>query len=104
MSRQLPFSASTLRLSFYLGRTILCNEDQAMQLLLKEQVENSQVISEQWLTELVKKIQAGSNEEVLHLLSELHPHDDEPALQEKLTQLIFACEMLGRLSVEAEDE
>jgi len=79
-------------------------EDQAMQLLLKEQVENSQVISEQWLTELVKKIQAGSNEEVLHLLSELHPHDDEPALQEKLTQLIFACEMLGRLSVEAEDE
>ena len=80
-------------------------EDQAMRLLLKEQDENSQVISEQWLTELVKKIQAGSNEEeVLHLLSELHPHDDEPALQEKLTQLIFACEMLGRLSAEAEGE
>jgi phage gp29-like protein len=52
---------------------------------------------------LVKKIKREC-EEVLHLLSELHPHDDEPALQEKLTQLIFACEMLGRLSVEAEDE
>lgn len=78
-------------------------EDQAMQLLLNEQVKESQAVSEAWLTDLVKKLQAGRNEdEVLQLLSDLHPHDDEPALQEKLTQLIFACEMLGRLSVEAE--
>ncbi|MNE20316.1 hypothetical protein D3C80_1134280 [compost metagenome] len=80
-------------------------EDQAMQLLLNEQTKQSQAISKTWLTDLVKKLQAGKNEdEVLQLLSDLHPHDDEPALQEKLTQLIFSCEMLGRLSVEAESE
>ena len=75
-----------------------------MQLLLNEQVEKSQAVSEQWLSGLVKKLQTGNEEEVLQLLSDLHPHDDEPALQEKLTQLIFACEMLGRLSAEAEAE
>ena len=78
-------------------------EDQAMQLLLNEQVKESQTVSEAWLTDLIKDIQTEKNEDkVLQLLSDLHPHDAEPALQEKLTQLIFACEMLGRLSVEAE--
>ncbi|WP_336148226.1 DUF935 domain-containing protein [Acinetobacter ursingii] len=80
-------------------------EDQAMQLLLNEQVKESQTVSEAWLADLVKKLQAGQNEdEVLQLLADLHPHDDEPALQEKLTQLIFACEVLGRLSVQSEVE
>ena len=78
-------------------------EDQAMQLLLNEQVKESQMVSEAWLMDLVKELQAGKNEdEVLQLLADLHPHDDEPALQEKLTQLIFACEVLGRLSAAEE--
>lgn len=78
-------------------------EDQAMQLLLNQQVDQSQTISEQWLSTLIEKIKDQNNEdEVLQLLSDLYPTDDEPALQERLTQLIFACEMLGRLSVEAE--
>lgn len=80
-------------------------EDQAMQLLLKEQVQQSQAVAETWLADLVKKLQAGQHEDdVLQLLADLYPQDDEPALQEKLTQLIFACEMLGRLSAEVEAE
>lgn len=78
-------------------------EDQAMQLLLKQQAEQSQAVSEKWLGNLIAKIQSQTNEdEVLQLLSDLYPNEDEPELQAKLTQLIFACEMLGRLSVEAE--
>ncbi|OTG87691.1 portal protein [Acinetobacter sp. ANC 4558] len=79
-------------------------EDQAIQLLLNEQIESSQAISEQWMSGLINKIQTGKEEDVLLLLSELNPNDDEPALQEKLTQLIFACEVFGRLSIEAEVE
>ena len=78
-------------------------EDQAMQLLLKQQADQSQTVSEKWLGNLIAKIQSQTNEdEVLQLLSDLYPNEDEPELQAKLTQLIFACEMLGRLSVEAE--
>ncbi|EOT7470457.1 DUF935 domain-containing protein, partial [Acinetobacter baumannii] len=55
------------------------------------------------LKPLIQKIQKSQNEdELLLLLSDLYPEDDEPALQEKLTKLIFASEMLGRLSVEEE--
>lgn len=78
-------------------------EDQALQLLLNEQTQQSQSVSEQWLKPLIQKIQKSQNEdELLLLLSDLYPEDDEPALQEKLTKLIFASEMLGRLSVEEE--
>lgn len=80
-------------------------EDQAMQLLLKEQTQTAQTTAQDWTQDLLKKIQSGKNEdEVLALLQDAYPNDDEPALQEKLTRLIFACEMLGRLSVEAEGE
>lgn len=78
-------------------------EDQALQLLLNEQTQQSQSVSEQWLKPLIQKIQKSQNEdELLLLLSDLYPEDEEPALQEKLTKLIFASEMLGRLSVEEE--
>lgn len=78
-------------------------EDQALQLLLKDQVNQSQQVANDWLSSLINKIQNSTNDtEVLQLLSNIYPDDDEPALQEKLTKLIFSCEMLGRLSVEAE--
>ena len=78
-------------------------EDQAMQLQLNQQLESSQATSENWLNTLIADIQAGANEEqVLAVLSQLHPQDDEPALQAKLTQIIFACDVLGRLSAQSE--
>lgn len=78
-------------------------EDQAMQLQLNQQLESSQVTAENWLNTLIADIQAGANEEqVLAVLSQLHPQDDEPALQAKLTQIIFACDVLGRLSAQSE--
>ncbi|MDR8263613.1 DUF935 domain-containing protein, partial [Acinetobacter baumannii] len=48
------------------------------------------------------KINAGNEEEVLALLQDVYPADDEPALQEKLTRLIFAAEVMGHLSVQTE--
>lgn len=78
-------------------------EDQAMQLLLKEQTQTAQTTVQDWTQGLFKKIQSGQNEdEVLALLQDAYPNDDEPILQEKLTRLIFACEVMGRLSVEGE--
>lgn len=79
-------------------------EDQAMQMLLNEQTAIAQATVQDWTQDLFKKIQSGRNEdEVLTLLQDAYPNDDEPALQEKLTHLIFACEVMGRLSVEGEN-
>ena len=98
-------------MAYLLGQLLAANssqlplEDQAMQLLLKEQTQTAQTTAQEWTQDLLKKIQSGQNEdEVLALLQDAYPNDEEPALQEKLTRLIFACEMLGRLSVEAEGE
>lgn len=79
-------------------------EEQAVQLLLKDQAEQAQKTAEAWTKELIAKIQAGqSDEEILAILSDLYPTDDEPALQDKLTKLFFATEVFGRLSTEAEN-
>ncbi len=79
-------------------------EEQAVQLLLKDQAEQAQKTAEEWTQDLIKKIQAGqSDEEILAILSDLYPTDDEPALQDKLTKLFFATEVFGRLSTEAEN-
>ncbi|MFX7655938.1 DUF935 domain-containing protein, partial [Acinetobacter baumannii] len=58
--------------------------------------------AEDWTKQLLAKINAGNEEEVLALLQDVYPGDDEPALQEKLTRLIFAAEVMGRLSVQTE--
>lgn len=80
-------------------------EEQAIQLLLNDQAKHAQKTSEAWLQDLISKIQAGeSDEEILAILSELYPTENEPALHEKLTQLFFAAEVFGRLSAEAEAE
>ncbi len=77
-------------------------EEQALQLLLKDQTETAQNTAEDWTKQLLAKIEAGNEEEVLALLQDVYPADDEPALQEKLTRLIFAAEVMGHLSVQAE--
>lgn len=77
-------------------------EEQALQLLLKEQSETAQTTAEDWTKQLLNKINAGNEEEVLALLQDVYPADDEPALQEKLTRLIFAAEVMGHLSVQTE--
>lgn len=78
-------------------------EDQAMQLLVKEQIDIAQSTTDQWLKDLLDQLRNGKNEqEILAILSDIYPMDQEPALQEKLTHMIFAAEVLGRLSVEAE--
>ena len=78
-------------------------DEQAIQLLLNDQAKQAQQTTEAWTQDLIAKIQAGQNdEEILAVLSELYPADDEPALQEKLTRLFFAAEVFGRLSAEAE--
>lgn len=77
-------------------------EEQALQLLLKDQTESAQTTVEDWTKQLLAKINAGNEEEVLALLQDVYPGDDEPALQEKLTRLIFAAEVMGHLSVQAE--
>ncbi|WP_369012469.1 DUF935 domain-containing protein [Acinetobacter baumannii] len=77
-------------------------EEQALQLLVKDQSENAQATAEDWTKQLLAKIDAGNEEEILALLQDVYPADDEPALQEKLTRLIFAAEVMGHLSVQAE--
>ncbi|QHH96699.1 DUF935 domain-containing protein [Acinetobacter dispersus] len=80
-------------------------EEQAIQLLLKDQTDQAQKTAEEWMKDLIVKIQAGqSDEEILAVLSDLYPTDEEPALQDKLTKLFFAAEVFGRLSAEAEAE
>ncbi|ENX02663.1 hypothetical protein F900_01109 [Acinetobacter modestus] len=80
-------------------------EEQAIQLLLNDQAKQAQQTAEAWTKGLIAKIQAGQNDdEILAVLAELYPTEDEPALQEKLTQLFFAAEVFGRLSAEAEAE
>ena len=64
-------------------------EEQALQLLLKDQTETAQTTVEDWTKQLLAKIEAGNEEEVLALLQDVYPADDEPALQEKLTRLIL---------------
>lgn len=77
-------------------------EEQALQLLLNDQSSIAQDTAESWTKQLLAKIQTGNEEDILALLQDAYPADDEPALQEKLTRLIFASEVLGRLSVQAE--
>lgn len=80
-------------------------EEQAIQLLLNDQAKQAQKTAETWTKDLIAKIQSGQNDdEILAVLAELYPTEDEPALQEKLTQLFFAAEVFGRLSAEAEAE
>lgn len=79
-------------------------DEQAVQLLLNDQAKQAQKTAEDWTQDLIAKIQSGqSDEDVLAILSELYPSDDEPALQSKLTKLFFAAEVFGRLSAEAEN-
>ena len=78
-------------------------DEQAVQLQLRDQAKEAQQTAELWMQDLMAKINAGQDEnEILAVLSELYPSDDEPVLQEKLTQLIFAAEVFGRLSAEAD--
>lgn len=78
-------------------------DEQAVQILLHEQARAAQATVEHWTQDLLLKIQAGqSDEEMLAVLQDAYPSDDEPALQQKLTQLIFAAEVFARLGVEAE--
>lgn len=80
-------------------------DEQAIQLLLNDQAKQAQKTSEAWLQDLIVKLQAGeSDEEILAVLSDLYPTEDEPALQEKLTRLFFAAEVFGRLGAQAEAE
>jgi hypothetical protein len=79
-------------------------DEQAIQSLLNDQAQQAQQTTEAWTQELIGKLQAGqSDEEILATLSELYPSDNEPALQDKLTKLLFAAEVFGRLTVEAEN-
>ena len=72
---------------------------------MNDQAKQAQKTSEAWLQDLIAKIQAGeSDEEILAVLSDLYPTEDEPALQEKLTRLFFAAEVFGRLGAQAEAE
>jgi len=80
-------------------------DEQAVQLQLRDQAKEAQQTAELWMQDLMDKINAGQDEnEILAVLSELYPTDDEPVLQEKLTQLIFAAEVFGRLSAQADAE
>ena len=78
-------------------------DEQAVQLQLRDQAKEAQQTAELWMQDLMGKVNAGQGEnEILAVLSELYPADDEPVLQEKLTQLIFAAEVFGRLSAQAD--
>ena len=106
---QVPNLAMNTFQPHLLGNLVAANsaqlpiEEQAMQLLLNQQVQTSQSTVEAWTSDLLAKLQAGQNEDdILAILQDAYPNDDEPALQEKLTRLIFATEVLGRLSVESE--
>lgn len=106
---QVPNLAMNTFQPHLLGNLVAANsaqlpiEEQAMQLLLNQQIQTSQSTVEAWTSDLLAKLQAGQNEdEILAILQDAYPNDDEPALQEKLTRLIFATEVLGRLSVESE--
>lgn len=80
-------------------------DEQAVQLQLRDQAKEAQQTAELWMQDLMAQINAGQDDnEVLAVLSELYPTDDEPVLQEKLTQLIFAAEVFGRLSAQADAE
>ena len=80
-------------------------DEQAVQLQLRDQTKEAQQTAELWMHDLMAKINAGQDEnEILAVLSEIYPADDEPVLQEKLTQLIFAAEVFGRLSAQADAE
>ena len=80
-------------------------DEQAVQLQLRDQAKEAQQTAELWMHDLMAKINAGQDEnEILAVLSEIYPADDEPVLQEKLTQLIFAAEVFGRLSAQADAE
>jgi phage gp29-like protein len=80
-------------------------DEQAVQLQLRDQAKEAQQTAELWMQDLMDKITAGQDEnEILAVLSEIYPTDDEPVLQEKLTQLIFAAEVFGRLSAQADAE
>ena len=73
-------------------------EEQALQLLLKDQTNIAQdtvrVVDQAALAKISQ-----AKKRYFALLQDAYPADDEPALQEKLTRLIFASEVLGRLSV-----
>ena len=106
---QVPNLAMNTFQPHLLGNLVAANsaqlpiEEQAMQLLLNQQIQTSQSTVEAWTSDLLAKLQAGQNEDdILAILQDAYPNDDEPALQEKLTRLIFATEVLGRLSVESE--
>ena len=106
---QVPNLAMNTFQPHLLGNLVAANsaqlpiEEQAMQLLLNQQVQTSQTTAEAWTSDLIAKLQAGQDEDdILAILQDAYPNDDEPALQEKLTRLIFATEVLGRLSVESE--
>ena len=80
-------------------------DEQAVELRLRDEAKEAQATAELWMQDLMAKINVGQDEtEILAVLSELYPNDDEPVLQEKLTQIIFAAEVFGRLSVQAEIE
>ncbi|MDV4263326.1 DUF935 domain-containing protein [Acinetobacter seifertii] len=107
--KQIPNLAANSFQPLLLNKLLAANqaqlpiEEQALQLLLNDQAKQSQSIAEGWLNSLIKKIQNSQNEdEILQLLSDIYPNDDEPELQDKLTKLIFASEVFGRLSAESE--
>lgn len=78
-------------------------DEQAVELRLRDEAKNAQATAELWMQDLIKKVNAGQDEtEILAILSELYPTDDEPVLQEKLTQMIFAAEVFGHLSAQAD--
>lgn len=76
---------------------------QAIHLAVQDELKDAQDLTEKWMHDFIQQIQNGKTDaEILAMLSDINPHDDEIELQEKLTSLIFAAETLGRLSVSEE--
>lgn len=83
------------------ANTVQTPDHTVMNNLVAEVATDSNATAEAWTQKLITQLQSGQSEdEVLAMLAQIHPHDDEPELQNKLSKLIFAAEMFGRLSAQ----
>jgi len=83
------------------ANTVQTPDHTVMNNLVAEVATDSNATAEAWTQKLITQLQSGQSEdEVLAMLAQIHPHDDEPELQDKLSKLIFAAEMFGRLSAQ----
>ena len=86
------------RLKVILARLDEARSDQQTQQHLSN--EHLQTQAEQFLPNLITQLSRGENiDAALAMLSELSPDKDLDALQDDLEQMIFASNVLGRLSV-----